>query len=79
MPFLKRQGNCNLPIDQVRIDNCTEPEATKSKYVHGVSSGAWTVNLNSRVDESILFVHHGVHHIYRGRVAVRPSHPPPHH
>ena len=35
-PFLERQGNCNLPIDQVRIDNWTEP---LGKYVYGVTSG----------------------------------------
>jgi hypothetical protein len=38
MPFLERQGNCNMPIDQLRIGNWTEALGNNSRYVYGVIS-----------------------------------------
>ncbi|MGA9840973.1 MAG: hypothetical protein WBQ25_01515 [Nitrososphaeraceae archaeon] len=37
--FVKRQGNCTMPIDQIRIDNWPEPEGNGSKYTHTTTSG----------------------------------------
>ncbi len=38
-PFLERQGNCNMPIDQLRIDNWPNADQDPTPYIHGVHSG----------------------------------------
>ena len=38
-PFIKRMGSpCDLPVDQVRIDNWTVQKDATPQYCHGVSS-----------------------------------------